>query len=477
LKPRILLLLLPLFVYLFLPTRNFYWDGVAFAINIENASSVAALVHPSHLLYNLGGAGLYRLSQMVGIHTRALYILQTVNSLLAGLCVPLFYKCLRLRNVSATLGVPAALVFAFSATWWKFATDANAYVPSIFFILCAYVLVERRNSPVLAGLAHSGAMMLHELGLLFMPVALLRLRKDPRSMFAYAATAVIPVAAAYLMAYRAFSKDMALPPGLFSWVTSHAADSGFRFNPVTDAWFSIRATLRLFFGGRVGDFADNGISRAALAVLIVAAALFFVVLWRTARTGQRLLAPPRHLVVWIGVYAAFLFVWMPENTFYRLFYLPPLIAILAVTLRDAPASRAGTWLLALVLLGWNFCFLIYPQSWTNFNAPLRFALAQQNTWVPGTPIVYRVFHSDLWTISYFNPQTSWIGMDRTDLDDLERDLEYARGHNTPLWLEQDAYLMIASNPNGQQWLTLHERPGELLEFKDQRHHFLFHSVR
>lgn len=174
-----LLLVLPLLFYLALPTRNFYWDGVSSAIDIEKRLPSSFLFHPSHLIYSLAGAWLYRLSEIIGIHARAIFILQVVNSLLAELCVLLFYKCLRLRNLPATLSVPMALIFGFSATWWRFATDANAYIPSVCFMMCAYVLIERRKSLVLAGLIHGGALLFHELALLFLPVALLRLRKSP----------------------------------------------------------------------------------------------------------------------------------------------------------------------------------------------------------------------------------------------------------------------------------------------------------
>jgi len=110
-------------------------------------------------------------------------------------------------------GVPIALAFGFSATWWKFATDANAYVPSIFLLLCAYILLERPGTTALAGLAQAGAMLFHELAFLFLLVAFVRLRKSRRSLSVYAATAVIPVAAAYLAGYIAAS-DHATVTGL-----------------------------------------------------------------------------------------------------------------------------------------------------------------------------------------------------------------------------------------------------------------------
>ena len=125
----------------------------------------------------------------------------------------------------------------------------------------------------------------------------------------------------------------------------------------------------------------------------------------------------------------------------------------------------------------HFCFVVYPQSRPSFNMPLRFALAQQRTWGPGTPILYHKFHPDLWTISYFNQQAASIEIDQADIGELERHLEYARTQNTPLWLETTAYDIIAADPSGQKWLAVHERPSELLEGKDEKHDFRFHCVR
>ncbi|MCU1261890.1 MAG: hypothetical protein JWO80_4775 [Bryobacterales bacterium] len=471
-----LLLVLPLIFYFTLPTRDFYWDGVAFAINIEKQLPVASLVHPSHIAYTLCGAWLYDLTKTVGVHTRALFILQAANSVLAELCVILLYISLRLRDVPATLSVPMALAFAFSATWWKFATDANAYVPSIFLLLCAYILLEHPRTTALAGLAQAGAMLFHELAFLFLLVALVRLRRSRRSLSVYAATAMIPVAAAYLAAYIAAS-DHATITGLFPWITSHSPDSGFSFNPLTNAALSLRGTFRLFFGGRLRDFAGDPISKVALTVLVIATVSFLIWMWRGVRRGAKVTPPPLHLLVWVGVYAAFLFVWMPQNTFYRLFYLPPLIAILGTTLRHAPATRLAVRLFVPILLTWNFVFLVYPQSRPEFNAPLRFALAANKGWAPGTPIVFHRFHPDLWTISYFNQQAVWIGMDQADLDKLDRTLEYAQNERKPLWLEATAYDLIAASPNGRRWLAVHDQPGKLLEFKDEKHEFRFHYVR
>ena len=183
------------------------------------------------------------------------------------------------------------------------------------------------------------------------------------------------------------------------------------------------------------------------------------------------------LVVWTCVYLAFLFFWMPQNTFYRLFYLPPLIAIFAVAIRYALNLRWAGWLFVASLFLWNFTFLIYPQSRIESNAALHFALAEHDHWPAGTPVVFHHYPSDLWTISYFNPQAAWIGLDRYDPAQLDRDLQYARDQHTPLWLEASAFDLIASDPDGRRWLIDHLKPAEGILFHDAKHEYRFYAAR
>ena len=83
----------------------------------------------------------------------------------------------------------------------------------------------------------------------------------------------------------------------------------------------------------------------------------------------------------------------------------------------------------------------------------------------------------LWTISYFNQQASWIGIEQADISQLERHLAYARAQKSPLWLEETAYEMFTANPDGRKWMAAHERSSELIEGKDEKHDFRFHCVR
>lgn len=59
-------------IYLGFPTKNYFWDGIAFAQAIESASQLhPSLVHSNHLIYNLVGYIFYRALQFVGFNLRA----------------------------------------------------------------------------------------------------------------------------------------------------------------------------------------------------------------------------------------------------------------------------------------------------------------------------------------------------------------------------------------------------------------------
>jgi hypothetical protein len=458
-RPR-LWLALPLALYLLVPTRNYYWDGITFAINIEKGLPLRDLLSPSHLIYPVVGLWLYKLALLIGIKTRALFLLQTVNALLAGACVPLVERALRRRGVSTEAAVAGALAFAFAATWWKFATDVDAYIPAIFLVLCANDLLETRRSAWLAGLAHAAAMLFHQLALLYLVVALVRLKATRRALV-YVVAAVVPTTAGFLLAYRTVFGRLDLA-GLPAWLTTHSPDATFFFAPIGDLGFTLRGTLRLFFGGKV---------TSPWAIIAVLAGV--VVVWRLSRTmtGESEKQDIRPDLVWLGVYAVFLFFWMPQNTFYRMFYLAPLILFAGSRLNGLMLR-----LLCTALFLWNAVFFIYPQSRVENNALLRFALAQHDRWPAGTPVAFHQFHPDLWTISYFNPQASWIGLSSMDVDVLERSRADAEQHGQPLWLEATAYDLAIADEAGRRWLASHPVT-HLVRFKDPKHEFRFYEVR
>src|SRR5262249_51034022 len=136
-----LLSLAILVVYLIFPTREYYWDGVKFALNIEApGTSATALLDPNHLIYSSLGYFAWKLLAALGVRVRALFILQMINGVFAAATINLAWRVLVKLTRSVWCSACYSMVFAFSATWWRFSTDADAYIPSIFFLMLTVYL-------------------------------------------------------------------------------------------------------------------------------------------------------------------------------------------------------------------------------------------------------------------------------------------------------------------------------------------------
>jgi hypothetical protein len=229
-------------------------------------------------------------------------------------------------------------------------------------------------------------------------------------------------------------------------------------------------------GGKLTLLKSDAVTIVGLAVLGM---VVVMLVWRAGEiarvarelgsreTRQRLLAQ-WPLLVWIGCYLLFLVFWLPQNTFYRIFYLPAVVFLVGA-LGLSERARAGRALAVAMtaLFLWNFTMFIYPHSRIENNEPLRFAIEHRRDWPAGTRIAFHEFHSDLWTICYFNSQASWMGV--VDPAEIERD--------HPQWLEGTAYDLVKAQPGGEAWLADHiDMPGSLI-YRSPGHTNRFYRVR
>jgi len=491
-------------VYLLFPTRDFYWDGVGFAKAIESSrGSPDALLHPNHLLYNLMGYAAWRTAVAAGMAARALYVLQALNGLFAAASIYLVWRIVAELTQSTRRSVWCALLFAFAAQWWRFATDANAYVPSIFFLLLTFrfLLPSRHPRPWAAGLAHAAAMLFHQLAFFFFPAAIAGFLYRPRlengenagrgrmSLVAKYCSIAIPVtSAAYLGAY-ALVRPYIGGTQFWDWITVRSQDASFTFELARNLRYAVRGTLRLFFGGRVNQVQPDVVVVAGALAFCASVALvvrYFVRTRGTSAEEQAKTEPPRlHTwlavnrpgLIWILVYMVFLFIWLPQNTFYRLFYWAPLVFLLStLPFRHRHREQLLALLAAMVCL-WNFTVLIYPHSKTSANEVLTFALKHRRDWPPGSIILYGNSHSDLWLISYFNPQVSWIELSSPQTDKVESGRQEAVRNGQPLWLEGTGYDFLAAVPGGPGWLNEHIDRSDSLLCTTPAHKIRYYRIR
>ncbi|MGA8027821.1 MAG: hypothetical protein WB992_11800 [Bryobacteraceae bacterium] len=422
--PAVLAIGIPVLYLLFL-TRTYYWDGVLFALQIESVRRgelpAAILFHPNHLVYSAFGYVLYSAASIFGLHARAITILQIFNaalSTMAGYALDVLAK--RLTGCSLVAAF-CWLLFATGATWWKFSTDADSYIVSVFLlILTMSFLFENRPNLVAAAACHTTAMLFHELAVFtYVPVLAAIAWDSERSKrarwwtsIAYMAGTGSVVGGVYLLAY--VYANHAAYPTLFAWVTSYASDSGFTHSVRQIVSSYLSSYLKLFVGGKLALIRDYFSVTVCLSLAIALGTLVWAVLSlrrpqfdSQTRVDRR--AEPV-LWVWLLSYAVFLGSWDPGSAFHKLFVWPSIVLLagLAIAKRTRLLERRRAFLaLALAIGAWNFAAFIYPHSHASADPVLVLAETIDRQLPKQANIYYRVLDPDDWYLEYFAPGRFW----------------------------------------------------------------------
>ncbi|HEV2883787.1 MAG TPA: hypothetical protein VGW36_02955 [Pyrinomonadaceae bacterium] len=491
-------------VYLCFPTKSYFFDGIAFAGIIEQTPELGtSLLHPNHLIYNLVGAAFYKLILRMGIEMRAVAALQILNSLLGALSAYVVFGILRTSLTRRYFWYALTLLFAFSATWWKFATDADAYIPSVLFVLISFYLAlpKQKPRPLLVAMAYSIALCFHQMAVIFFPVLVIGLflqgndlpqRRRVMNALTFSVTAPVLTIAAYIFSFYSMTGTTNLAQ-LMRWTLSYSPDESFGFNFWDNLGFTVRGHFRLFFGGRLN--AIQGLVSPPILILIVLLVLVIAILLvqiirnfrkpTFKRLRESLQNPARRVLLllcllWIAVYVVALFFIAAHHTFYRLFYLPAIVILLGLFL-DSNADRiASSYRLALFVVALslsNFITLIFPYSHVQKYPPLVFALERKHDWPRGTVVYYGRANSDKSLVEYFNPGTIWKELDTDKLDAFETDVREisARGH--AVWLETTAIDELSFNPTMTDWLNSHSLKTSTRSLVTNAHNIRFVQVK
>lgn len=491
--------------YLLLLTKNYYWDGIFFAQTIEDAQYLdPQLLHPNHLIYNVAGYIFYKAAQALGLQVRAVEVLQILNCFVGVLSAYVLFRILIDCFKSAYLSAILTLIFAFSATWWKFSTDADSYIASVLFLLLSFYLIlpNRKPRPFLVAATHALSMFFHQLAILFFPVVvlgiLLQTSDEPlkRRLFPalkYSLTAFLITFPVFYYSFYLVTGGYAFRPFL-RWITNFSPEHGFTFNFWDNLTYTLRGHSRLFVGGRLSflrDLNDTWMYVLAGLVLIIAV-LFFYKLIRHFRelkpafsrthldAGQT--KPLRLLCgIWIVCYLIFLFFFIPQNTFYRLFYLPAIIVLAGTFLAPYEAAqnhvrRYRAALFAALVLAANLTFSAYPYAQVRANPPLALALEMKKAWPQGTIVYLATWNSDNYMVRYFNQQSIWREVKR---ETLEKELQHLPGGDGggSIWLDTTLVDLYQSTPEGQQWLEAHTLRQPEYELVNKKFKLQFYQIK
>ena len=168
------------------------------------------------------------------------------------------------------------------------------------------------------------------------------------SLIEYGISAIAVTAGGYLSAFRSIHPTGGIQD-FWNWITLHSPDAAFSFDPLRSAQLTLRGSVRLILGGRLTQMQPDIITGAGVLTLGIVLVLLALYAVRSLHHGggtrmavpgegrKKWLAGNRMAVAWVLSYMAFLWFWLPQNTFYRLFYFPALVVLLAT----APIWRPG----------------------------------------------------------------------------------------------------------------------------------------
>lgn len=456
-------------LYLATLTADYYWDGITFALQIEKVARMERgaplLIHQNHLLYNALVYLPYCLLQASGLAVRALYLSQVANAFAGAAAAAVFFRMAERLTRSRYAAIISTAALAFSAVWWKLATDANAYMLSLLLILiCAGMLLSARPRWLLAGLALAGAMLVHQLASLFYPAALVAVFTNPSIEKKWSVAAKlsalawsITVAAYILCASLLHSVNE--PLAIIKWAVSNPSGVSPSANPLHGLKLLPRGNLDMIAGHNFALFNRQGgwIARLlGLAALIAAIGFLFKILSMgkmaevlrgsiriAPQTRERLKTVAPMLVTWIGAYLVFLLFWEPGQVLYRAFYLPPLALLLGLALSNyhhaTNALPTGAAALAVATLAlFNLAFYIAPNMRANANPLVAAARNTRQVWNGKTVIYFSDRNEADTTFEYFNEQTEWRRFTTTARSGIDDEIQQAFSQGGQVWLNKGA---------------------------------------
>jgi len=339
-------------VYIAIPTSMYYTDGLDFAFFLQRNEFGPEGIHPHHPLFLPLMRVIYKTVLVLIPNLRSMIFLQVVSSICGAAGIWFFMAILRAWGEKKSSAAIGGFFLGSIFGYWHFSTDASAYIPA-FAILLAGMLVIFSSAELSpkrafsAGLISAVAVLMHQLALFGVITIFYFLFFNPdkkryplRSSFAFTGVLIVAVVLAiitsYLVLIRIFPE---IHVEFWEFVTSHAHDRYFwtiANIPARKLLYEMaRSHTNLFFhltpwewvyflnsrGDSMGTVAFYRGFTCICAIVVCASIVAHV-----GKTREK-----KHLLTtqyfWLLIVFCFATAFMTENHFYRIFYLPPLIAI------------------------------------------------------------------------------------------------------------------------------------------------------
>jgi hypothetical protein len=390
-------------VYLLYPTNLPYIDGLYFAYHVENMP-LHDTFHPHHLLFLTITQVLYSFAHSIFENLRGLQFYQIVNSILAAITLVYFYNLLLAlykRPLAAFLGT---FFMGASFGFWHHATDANIYISFnlVLTILLSRYLTDREFTKashiITTALITAFATMLHQLGIfLLIPIGAALLAKSEnnkpnlKALYKFLAVYITAVAIPYLLVFFLAIAEGKPSVALFAkWVTAYGSNKSFWPILYHDIYYCVgmvsRSQFESFFhilpaqiilyrGSETGEGASlvNLFSFVLALILMLIIERIHFINFRANPDEKSLY---RKVLWWMIPFFVFFWFFAPENYFYRIFYLAPLIIfgaglINSSTMRDKKNIKPFLFVFVVFTFLYNAIDGIIPESRMSSNPYIR----------------------------------------------------------------------------------------------------------
>lgn len=190
-------------------------DAFFYAHSVEQGD-LSRMFHAHHALYLPAGRLIFRIAQTLGYGGRALPVLAGWSQISGAVCVLVLVALLKRHRRNAW---PFALALLGSYGFWRYAVEAEIYLPMMALSLGALWSVERSSSraaPWIAGGLLAGALLLHLVALtaLAAVAVILWIRERRRAAVGLAAGVSLLVGGVLLALDRSFGLMVYLDPGV-----------------------------------------------------------------------------------------------------------------------------------------------------------------------------------------------------------------------------------------------------------------------
>lgn len=301
----------------------------------------AALFLPHHLFYEPLLLGFFKLWQAAGWMGGADIPAQVLSNMAGAAGLAIFYKLAWEWSRSRIVCVSAVLVLGLGYGYWFYSGEVDAYLPPLFFLLCAlwfYTKSAQGGGTALlwlVGIMHALAVLLHQATLFIIPAFAIGIILMPGStrerisnLLRYGVALAAIVIPSYLVA-GVLIAGQGTPQSFIAWLNSYGNLGTW------GAWRadSFDATVS---GASAALSADFLTGRVLLALLLVVATAF-------VRKSVRQSTPfATTLILWTGIYTLFFAWWQPEVLKFWILVLPCPILLVVMSVpwqRLSPLMR------------------------------------------------------------------------------------------------------------------------------------------